>query len=433
MCKRLFLLTLLISLLTGVSSLADPVGIFEDAVNIGVDPGIGSTLYDAAADEYLITASGSDVWGSADNFHFAYNTVSGDVRLSASFEWSARGGNDWAKYGVMLRETTDAGSIHRFMADRGLTDYAGAQGRSQTDGGSSEMGTAWTSGAQALAIQRVTVEGLTVLEGLADFGSGWESRYIELVLDGSLEGEILAGVAVTSHDNSYMVQARARNVVYEENPSLVGEVVLPTVPASADLGACPSDVPGFSIRALQPLVTDGWGEAAMNELLDTGMYMGLPAMPDSEETRIDEFVNLHDTGGRGNFTADNGYPDMSYPGADPLESPTADPAAGDDDNNIAVEVLGYIQLSAGINIIGSWHDDGVWVEIGGVAVGSDGGWGGPHDFIFVVEADGCYELKARNLEGGGGASFELQQLLLDGTRILLNDVANGGSAVFAPQ
>jgi hypothetical protein len=36
------------------------------------------------------------------------------------------------------------------------------------------------------------------------------------------------------------------------------------------------------------------------------------------------------------------------------------------------------------------------------------------------------------MEGGGGASIELHEVLLDGTRILLNDVANGGSAVFAP-
>ena len=432
MCKRLFLLTLLISLLTGVSSSADPVGIFEDAVNIGDDPGVGSTLYDAAADEYLITASGHDVWDGADDFHYAYNTVDGDVRLSASFDWVVAS-NGWAKYGVMLRETLDAGSIHRFMSDRKDKDYAGAQGRRQTNGGSSEMGTAWTSGAQALAIQRVTVEGLTVIEGLADFGSGWESRYLQLVLNGNLAGEILAGVASSSHDNNIMAQCRAWNVVYEENPSLVGELNLTTVPASANLGVCPSDVPGFSIRALQPLVTDGWGEAAMNELLDTGMYMGLPAMPGSEGSRIEEFVNLHDTGGRGNFDEGNGYPDQSYPGADPFESPTADPAAGDDDNNIAVEVLGYIQLTAGIHQVGSWHDDGVWIEIGGVAVGSDGGWGGPHDFIFVVEEDGCYDFRARNLEGGGGASFELHEVFLDGTRILLNDVANGGSAVFAPQ
>jgi len=429
MCKKLFLLTLLISLLIGVPSLAEPVGIFEDAVNIGDDPGIGTTLYDAAADEYLITASGHDVWNEADDFHYAYNTIDGDIRISANFEWITAD-NGWAKYGVMLRESIDEGSIHRFMADRKDNDYAGAQGRTATGGGSSEMGTAWTSGAQALAIQRVNVEGLTVLEGLADFGSGWESRYLEIILNGNLEGEILAGVASTSHDNRIMSQCRAWNVVYEENPSLVGELNLGNVPASADLGVCPSETPGFSIRALKPLVTDGWGTDAMNELLDTGMYMGLPAMPGSEGTRIDEFVNLRDTG-NGVFSEANGYPDAAYPGIDPEEVPAQDPAAGDDDDQFAVEILGYIQLTAGLHQIGSSHDDGVWVEIGGVQVGVHDGWGGPHDFLFTVEADGCYDLKVRYLEGGGGAHLELHEVI-DGTRILMNDVANGGSAVFAP-
>ena len=435
MCKKLFLLTLLISLLTGVSSSADPVGIFENATDIDT-AGVGSTLYegyvwngDVLSEQYLITAGGGDVWGNSDQFHFAYNTVSGDVRVSASFEWICQT-NDWAKYGVMLRESLDGGSVHRYMADRGLADYCGMQGRTSTGAGSGEWGTAWSTGTQAMAIQRVTVEGLTVIEALADFGNGWESRRVELVLNGNLEGEILAGVAVTSHDNSHVAQARAWNVVYEENPSLVGELVLTTVPAAADLGACPSDVPGFSIRALKPLVSDGWGFDAMNELLDTGMYMGLPAQPGSEGTRIDEFVNVRDTG-NGAFSEDNGYPDAAYPGIDPDEVPAQDPAAGDDDDTFAVEILGYIQLTAGIHQIGSSHDDGIWVEIGGVEVVSNDGWGGPHDYIYKVEADGCYDFRARHLEGGGGAHLELHEIV-DGTRILLNDVANGGSAVFAP-
>jgi len=439
MCKKLFLLTLLISLLIGVSSFAEPVGIFEDAVNVGDDPGIGSTLYegyvwkgDLLTEQYLITASGHDVWDNADDFHFAYNTVSGDIRVSASFEWICKT-NDWAKYGVMLRNSLDDGSVHRYMADRGLSDYAGMQGRIATDGGSSEMGTAWTAGAKALAIQRVTVEGLTVIEALADFGNGWESRAVKMVLDGSINDEVLAGVAVTSHDNTHLCQARAWNVSYEANPSLVGEIVITTVPASADLGVCPSDVPGFKIRSLKPLVTDGWGYAAMNTLLDTGMYMGLPAQPGSEGSRIDQFVNVRDVG-NGAFSAANGYPDKSYPGIDPLEDPAQDPAAGDDDNNFATEILGCIQLTAGLHQIGASSDDGTIIEIGGVEIGRTGEWKGTsnEDFLFKVEVDGCYDLRARTLEGGGGASIELHEILMDGTRLLLNDVANGGSAVFAP-
>jgi hypothetical protein len=171
----------------------------------------------------------------------------------------------------------------------------------------------------------------------------------------------------------------------------------------------------------------------MNEIFDTGLWNGLPAAAGSEGTRIDEFVNLRDTG-NGAFSEANGYPDAAYPGIDPEEVPAQDPAAGDDDNNFGTEILGSIQLTAGMHTIGANSDDGTIVVIGGVEVARTGEWKGAdnQDFSFYVEADGHYDLRARTMEGGGGASVELHEILADGTRILLNDVANGGSAVFAP-
>ncbi len=438
MYKRLFLSTALIALLIGVSSFADPVGVFENAQDVGAPAGIGSTVYegyvwkgDALTEQYLITGGGADIWDSSDQFHFAYNTVSGDIRLSANFSWVARS-NDWAKYGVMLRESATGPSVHYTMLDRKAQDYAALQGRTATGGSSSAFGKEWTAGAKALAVQRVTVGGLTFIEGLADLGSGWQSTAIKLVF--GLPDELLAGVCVTSHDNTQLVQARAWNVAYEANPAMVGALTFPTVPASAALAAPPSQVSGFKIRALKPLITDGWNAAGMNELLDTGTYKGLPAQPGTEGTRVEQFVNLFDTGGRGYFSESNGYPDQSFPGIDPLEIPAPDPAGGDDDENFACEVLGCIQLSAGLHIIGACHDDDIYIKIGDVMVGSKNTWDGGDktDFTFQVEADGYYNLQVRFLEIGGGDYLELHEVMLDGTRILLNDVADGGSAVFAP-
>ena len=162
--------------------------------------------------------------------------------------------------------------------------------------------------------------------------------------------------------------------------------------------------------------------------------MGLPAMPGSEETRFEEFVNLYDTGGRGYFTESNGYPDQTFPGVDPFELSPAEPAGGDDDQNFACEVLGCIHLTEGMHIFGACHDDDIYINVGGVEVGSKDTWdgGAKTDFVYQVEADGYYDLQVRFLEIGGGAYLELHDVLLDGTRVLLNDVANGGSAVFAP-
>ncbi len=413
-----------------------PVGIFEYTQDIGGPAGLGRTTYegyvwknDTLAEQYRVMGSGGDIAGSNDQFHYAWNRVSGDVLISASFEWVVAS-NEWAKMGVMLRAGTAGNDVSHSIVTRRDENLVHPQHRDSKGGGNGGP----TPGSDApvrMGIQRVTVDGLTWIQSLADFGDGWES--IDAVLAKNMPDEILAGICVTSHDNSHLVQARVTDVTYELNPSLVGDLGIETVPASADLGAPTSDVSGFSIRSLKPLVSDGWGYDAMNTILDTGTWNGLPAMPGSEGTRIDEFVNLRDTG-NGAFSEANGYPDASYPGIDALEVPAQDPADGDDDNDFATEILGSIQLTAGVHFIGANSDDGTIIEIGGVEVARTGEWKGAsnEDFLYMVEADGWYNLRARTLEGGGGASIELHEIFLDGTRILLNDVANGGSAVFAP-
>jgi len=413
------------------------VGLFEYTQDIGGPAGIGRTTYvgyvwknDTLSEQYQIMGGGGDIAGSNDQFHFAYNRVSGNVRISASFEWITAS-DDWAKMGVMLRAGSDGDDISHSNITRKDSAVVNPQHRSSKGGGNG--GPVFnTDKPIRLGIQRTTAEGLTWIQSLADFGNGWES--MEVVLADNLPDVMLAGICITSHDNNHLAQACATDITYQLNPELVGDLGLAKVPADADLGAPTSDVSGFSIRSLKPLFSDGWGYDAMNELLETGMWMGLPAMPGSEGTRIDEFVNLYDTDGRGAFSDGNGYPDATFPGIDPLEIPAQDPAAGDDDDDFATEILGCIQLTAGLHYIGANSDDGTIVEIGGVEVARTGEWKGAsnEDFLYIVEADGYYNLRARTVGGGGGASIELHEIFMDGTRILLNDVAKGGSAVFAP-
>ncbi|TKJ38869.1 MAG: hypothetical protein CEE38_04000 [Planctomycetes bacterium B3_Pla] len=198
------------------------------------------------------------------------------------------------------------------------------------------------------------------------------------------------------------------------------------VPASANLGAATSDVSGFQIYSFKPQDSAGWGYNGLIEILDTGLLNGVGAV--EEGTRIDEFVNLRDTG-NGAFGDDK-----SFPGIDALEVPAQDPADGDDDNDFGTEILGSIHLTAGMHQIGANSDDGTIVWIGGIEIGRTGEWKGASNVdlpAFEVEVDGYYDLRAITMEGGGGASVELHEILADGTRLLLNDVANGGSAVFA--
>jgi len=58
---------------------------------------------------YTMTASGADIWNQADQFHFAYKTLSGAGSIEAQV-LSVDNTDPWAKAGVMIRETLDAGS-----------------------------------------------------------------------------------------------------------------------------------------------------------------------------------------------------------------------------------------------------------------------------------------------------------------------------------
>ena len=58
---------------------------------------------------YTITATGADIAGTADEFHFAYMTLNGVGTIEAQV-LSVGDTDQWAKAGVMIRETLDAGS-----------------------------------------------------------------------------------------------------------------------------------------------------------------------------------------------------------------------------------------------------------------------------------------------------------------------------------
>jgi hypothetical protein len=197
---------------------------------------------------------------------------------------------------------------------------------------------------------------------------------------------------------------------------------------------CPSTIPGFNIRTIRVDMASppGWGFAGMDQLLNTGEFpTGLPGV--SAGQRIDQFVNLYDTGGRGEFYAGNVYPDVTFPGIDAYIINPTDPADDDVDEYFATEVKACIQLTAGYHTIGANSDDGTIVWIGGVVIGRTAEFKSAStvDFTFEVVTAGNYELRARMLEGGGGSELELHEVLPDGSRILLGDVARGGSPVYA--
>ena len=69
-------------------------------IDIGNPTIAGSTTTSGAT--YTIRAAGSDIWNNADQFHFAYRVVSGDLDVSVRVA-SLTNTDAWAKAGVMIR------------------------------------------------------------------------------------------------------------------------------------------------------------------------------------------------------------------------------------------------------------------------------------------------------------------------------------------
>jgi hypothetical protein len=75
----------------------------------GIRDSIGSLHYDQATSTYTMTGSGTDIWGTSDQFNFAYKTLTGDGSIIAKIE-SLENTSGGSRVGVMIRETLDPGS-----------------------------------------------------------------------------------------------------------------------------------------------------------------------------------------------------------------------------------------------------------------------------------------------------------------------------------
>lgn len=134
-------------------------------------------------------------------------------------------------------------------------------------------------------------------------------------------------------------------------------------------------------------------------------------------------INLSQTADElnGNFT-----PDLAMPGI------------SGDLEGVAAEVFTYLELPAGLTVMGVNSDDGFVTTAGnastardalaGITVGEFDAGRGAADTIFYIVAEqaGFYAFRTLWEEGNGGANIEWFTVKPDGTKVLINDTANGG-------
>jgi len=158
----------------------------------------------------VMGAGGTDIWGTADQFRFAYMRLDGDGSITVRVD-SVAHSNEWAKAGVMIRESLSAGSTHASVV---VTPASGVSFQRRVTAGSDSADTT-EAGLAAPYWVRITRVGRTFTAERSADGVAWEpitATAADSTVDISMSGTIYIGLAVTSHDATIPTIAEFSNV-----------------------------------------------------------------------------------------------------------------------------------------------------------------------------------------------------------------------------
>ncbi len=167
------------------------------ATSIGSPAVGGSATY--ASGTFTIEGAGANISGTADQFHFAYRTLTGNGEIVARVA-SLENTSAWAKAGVMIRETLTASSRHAFAA---VTPRNGlAFVRRVTTGGATAITYRGTETAPYWV--RLVRSGSTFSAYQSATGTGWTLIGSQTI---SMAATVYVGLAVNSQNVSTLATA----------------------------------------------------------------------------------------------------------------------------------------------------------------------------------------------------------------------------------
>ena len=178
----------------------------------GLSASVGSFVEDPVG-TYTMTASGTDIWGTADEFHYAFKSLTGAGSIEARV-LSVQNTDAWAKTGVMIRETLEPGS--KFAAVY-ITPGNGCrfQARMDTDIAATSDTDVATDDQIAITapywvkLERTvsgTFRGFYSSDGSNWRSMSWNAQSISMV------SNVYIGMALTSHNAGVTCEAKFSNV-----------------------------------------------------------------------------------------------------------------------------------------------------------------------------------------------------------------------------
>jgi len=170
----------------------------------GYPASVGSFV-EAPAGTYTLTGAGWNIWDASDGFHFAYKILNGPGSIVAKVE-SVENTNDWAKGGVMVRDTLDPDSANGAMFIS-PAQAVGFQRRLNTGEETTKTQKDGVSTPQWVKIE-VEASGAVRASYSAD-GAAWTELDRDAI---TMSTPMYIGVAVTSRDVNLTCKAVLSNV-----------------------------------------------------------------------------------------------------------------------------------------------------------------------------------------------------------------------------
>jgi Tol biopolymer transport system component len=181
-----------------------PVGVFDQHGDLGGVGIPGTASYDSDSQEYLLSSSGTNMWGDHDEDQFVWKRVSGDFILQASAEFLGEGGSPHRKMGLIVRASLDPRSAHVNAAIHG-NGLAALQFR-RTSGAQTEEIHFAVEGPNVLQLER---SGKKFVVSAAHFGETFQSMDFDSV---ELPDEVYVGIYICAHNNAVVEKGIFRNV-----------------------------------------------------------------------------------------------------------------------------------------------------------------------------------------------------------------------------
>jgi phosphatidylserine/phosphatidylglycerophosphate/cardiolipin synthase-like enzyme len=172
------------------------------ATDIGSVGVAGSSSYSGG--RFTVSGSGSDVWGTSDQFRFTYQSLTGDGQIIARVASVAQV-HSWSKAGVMIRNSLSASSAFAFML---VSAGRGTAFQYRTSSGATAASVAGTASAAPYWVAVVRT-GNTITGYQAPEGGSWTRVGSASIAMGST---VQIGLAVSSHDNTRICTAAFENV-----------------------------------------------------------------------------------------------------------------------------------------------------------------------------------------------------------------------------